>query len=130
MEPLSTERWVEEIAKSKIRVICALRLALTALHDADNDIAMISPCVHSRPKEVRDAQIKAWNIVGRLLGEAAKSIKAYRVDDLLGEVGLRDTIRECEEILRLKSEDDREENLKPLLEKIRKFKDRKRKPGT
>ena len=132
MGPLSNEEKVRCIEESKIRTIRALRLALTALHDAHNDIDVISPSVYPGPKEVRDAQIRAWNIVGRLLVEASKSIKAYLKDDVLGEAGLSGVIVECEKILQIKAEEDSEEILGPLREQIRKImeeRSRKRKPG-
>jgi hypothetical protein len=129
MKALSNEGWIQDIEKSKIRVVRALRVALTVLNDVEADIDSIAPYDREESIEAQTARIKAWNVVCPLLVEAGKLLKAYRKDPVLGDLSY--LLKECDDILRVKKEDETEEMLKPLKEKFRKLKEsRKRKPGS
>jgi hypothetical protein len=124
---MDAEKRIRAVRRAEFRVLCALRLALTAMHDAAiGDIFTIAGHEPDDRDPEQSARTRAWNVTGALLLRAAKSLEMLWRNPSVGECDVATTLKECEGLIELKQKEISDERLRPLREELERVAEEKR----
>jgi hypothetical protein len=118
---MNVEEEKKLLRSAHMRAIRALRLAMAVLLDASSDIVdnFAGDPGFNEPEEIEKVRVRTWNVMRPLLIQAAKSIEAFANSGNLGADCTADTIKLCEDTLKVLEQDRVAESLEPYLEKLR-----------